>query len=157
MSDLVDKPSGWRLLAGFVLAPAPPALLASAIFFLLSGVPDPARIWEGFLVALVFFGYLPALFVGLPTYAVLRRKLRPTMLNCVVAGAFVAALPLALISVFPFARDASSNGEPTVVDGRPTWFGFVEAMKVVGFVAGFGALGGGVFRLVAAPRLNPRP
>lgn len=151
MTDRDDKPSGWRLLAGFLLAPMPPVLLGSAVFPAYDGLKHLwLRILMTFPWALIFCGYVPALFVGLPTYAFLRRRLRLTMLNCILAGAFVAALPFGLIAAFPIAESASTNGEPTIVYGRLTWFGITENLKMVGMLAAFGALGGGVFRLVVA-------
>ncbi|MET3668036.1 hypothetical protein [Caulobacter sp. 1776] len=149
MTDRVENPSGWRLLAGFLLAPVPPVLLGALGFELMGDLP---RFWETFIIGLIVFGYAPALFVGLPTYAVLRRKLRLTWLGCILAGAFTAALPWALLAIFPLATEASSNGVRTVVDGHPTWFGLFESLKSAAELAAFGALGGGIFRLIVAGR-----
>lgn len=149
MADRDDRPSGWRLLAAFVLAPIAPALLASAIFPAYGGLTDLwTRIVLTFPWALIFFGYLPTLFVGLPAYAFLRWKLRPTLRNCAITGALVAALPFGLLALLSPADQASIGGRATIIDGHRTWFGYLEVLKMIGMLAGFGALGGAAFGLV---------
>ncbi len=151
MIDRGAQPSGWRLLAGFLLAPVLPSFLGSAITPAYDGLPD---LWTRILMtlpwALIFCGYAPALFVGLPTYAFLRWKLRLTLVNCVLAGVFVAVFPWALLAFLPTAQEASIGGRATVVNSHLTWFGVLENLKMMGFLAPFGALGGAVFRLVVA-------
>ena len=146
-----EQPSGWRLLAGFLLAPVAPSFLGSAITPAYDGLQDHwTRILMTFPWALIFCGYIPSLFVGLPTYALLRWKLRLTMLNSILAGIFVAILPWALLAFLPTAQEASIGGHATVVDGHLTWFGVLESLKMIGFLAPFGALGGAAFHLVVA-------
>lgn len=136
-------------MAAFGLAPIIPALLFAVLSPAYAGLPDmSSRILKTFAFVLVVGGHIPALFVGLPTYAILRRWLRPTWLNCIAAGAFVAALPWALLGLIPMADQASINGSATIVDGRLTWFGVVETLYVVTPIAALGAVGGAAFWVI---------
>ena len=158
MRDEPETPRGWKVLAAFVLAPMLPALLLSVLSPAYVGLPDmPSRVLRTFAFTLVVGGYIPALLVGLPTYALLRHRLWPTLPNCVAAGAFVATLPWALLAFLPMADQASMDISSTIIDGRLTWFGIVETLNVIAPIAALGAVGGGVFwTIVRGWRPPPR-
>jgi len=144
------SPPWWRVVAAFVAAPAVAALAFSSVSPLYEGLPDyPERVLRTFPLVAVVGGYLPALIIGLPALLFLRRRVRPTIVNCALAGATVAALPWLLLTLFPAADSASIGGRPTVVDHHLTWFGLYEGMKVIGEVAAFGLVGGLVFWILA--------
>ena len=139
-----------RVLAGFLIAPLPPALLFSVGFPLLAAVTERNLlfVFQSVILlpwVLVAGGYLPELFVGLPLYALARRWVRPTLINCVVAGAFVAALPWALMAAL-----SSSADQSMIIDTRRAGFGVFGVLKMVGGIGALGALGGGVFWSVVA-------
>lgn len=145
------QPSGWRVLAGLVLAPVLPALLFATLVPAYAGLPERwVRIVATAPWALVIGGYVPILFVGLPTYAIARRRLRLMLPNAALLGAFVAALPWALLGFLPIAGEASIDGQATIVDGRLTWFGAWEVLKFIVPIGLLGAVGGGVFWLIVA-------
>lgn len=159
MSKTPGTPNGWKVLAAFVLAPMLPAVLFAMLSPAYDGLPDMAtRVWKTFVMTLIIGGYVPALIVGLPTYALLRHRLRPTVVICVAAGAFVAALPWALLAFLPTADQASIDGAATIIDGRLTWFGFVENLRLIAQIGALGAIGGAVFWIIVkAWRPAPRP
>lgn len=131
MSDFY-RPSTRRLLVGFLLAPIAPAFLVAS-FAILTG---PSTAVFLFTTSVLLGGYFPMVVVGLPLYALVRRRMKPTWPNCAAAGAFVATLPWALIDM---------------VTGH---FSVISAVTQVGLLGGLGAIGGSVFWLVikgAAP------
>lgn len=140
MQRQADLPSGYRVLTAFLVAPLLP-ILAYVAF---AGSGD-LRL---FPLALVIGGYVPALLVGLPVFAVARRRLKVSPLNCALAGAFVAALPWTLLLFAPLAGEASIDGGDTIIDGRLTWFGVTENLHFLAPIVVLGALGGGIFWLI---------
>ena len=150
-------PLWWRVLLAFALAPAVAAFAFSCVSPLYAGLTNLLeRIVRTFPVVLVFGGYLPTLVVGLPAFAVLRRRLRPTLLNCTVVGASVAGLPWLLFSLLPAANSASIDGVATVTNHHVTLFGLWVGLKLALGIGLFGALGGASFWLIAAWRTGPR-
>jgi hypothetical protein len=146
-----DSPPWWSLVTAFATAPAVAALAFSSLSPMYEGLPDLSeRIWKTFLLVAVVGGYLPTLVVGLPAYFILRRRFRPTFLNCALAGSAVADLPWLPLVLFPFADEASIGSRATVVHHHLTWFGLYEGMTLVGQIAAFGLLGGVVFWLLVS-------
>jgi hypothetical protein len=136
-------PPRWRVLAGFILAPAVPGLVFSALYPAFAGLTDPfERIWRTFIGTVIFGGYVPAFAFGVPAYMILRLWLKPTLVACATAGAGVAAFPWTLLVL------AAWTDERRMI-GQLTWFRLSEAASMVGEVALFGAMGGAVFWLVA--------
>lgn len=136
-----------RVALGVILAPlAPSALFAQLVF--------GSVIWTP-LVAL--YAVPIAIVVGVPLYLMLRRVVRPRLLNAALAGGLTAAAPvLAWLSAREVPWHASSFGYVTAVDRQWTLAGWIEMVGLSLFVFCFGAVGGCVFWLVARPR-NAQP
>jgi hypothetical protein len=110
------------------------------------------RVIKTFPVVLFVGGYLPTLVAGLPAYALLRSRLKPTLLNCAVVGASVAGMPWLLLSILPAAGSASIDGVATVTNHHVTAFGAWVGLKMALGISLFGALGGASFWAIAAGR-----
>ena len=131
-----NMPSKLRILAAFLFAPA---LAALALAIVQEGYDGPRPAWELLETTLFFagFGAYPAIILfGVPAYLILRGRIAPTLLNCVIAGAVTAALPWILYSMVALAGTGGTTNYG--------WLGFI------GIVAGFGALGGLIFWLIAS-------
>ena len=140
-------PPFWRVLAGLLLAPALAAIAMSVVSPAYDGLPDMIeRVWRTAEFYAVFGAYPTAVLVGVPTYFVLRRHFRPTILNCAWAGALVAAFPwIVLTFVVKGADQASVNDRPTVIDGVMTAYGWLLRAETIAQIAAFGLFGGLVF------------
>ena len=116
-------PSWRRTLAGFVVAP-----LVAVLPLILINLDG--RI-SNMVMAMLFgagFAWAHALVSGLPLFLWLRRRrVAPTFLNCVLGGAGSAALPWLLAA---------------------PWLGGAVLLVII-LALPFGAVGGGVFWLVA--------
>jgi hypothetical protein len=131
-------PSLLRLALAFVLAPAIPSFVCA----MLNGP-------RAFFVILSV-AYACAVVLGLPAYAILRSRVRPTALNSMIAGGFVATVPWMLLILANGNPDsASTGGHATVIDGVTTWHGHVETALAIGEIFLLGALGGLTFWLAA--------
>lgn len=120
------------------------------------GLPSLSdRILRTFPAVAIVGGYGPTLIFGLPAFLYLRRVTRPRFRIFTLAGAAVAALPWALMSLLPAAQEASIDGRATVTHGHVTLFGLKEAAKLVSEVGLFGAIGGATFWLIAAAGHRP--
>jgi hypothetical protein len=109
------------------------------------------RIFRTFVIYLVIGACPPTVLVGLPAYLILRKRLRPTPLNCVLAGAGVASLPWLLLDVvLPGADYAFDGGHITVEHGRRTLSGWLDLGTASGALALLGAFAGLVFWVIAA-------
>jgi hypothetical protein len=156
ISAAFDRPPWWRVAAAFVAAPAIAALAYSSLNPMYEGLPDLSeRIWKTFVIVSVVGGYFPSVVLGVPIFLFLRRRVRPTLFNCTLVGATVAALPWLVLALLPIAKEASTDGRTTVVDYHLTWFGLSEVLKLVGEVAVFGLLAGIVFWLFVTLRARP--
>ena len=146
MSEPLQRPSLWRIMLGFILAPLVPSLLFSLIG---SGTLRDVSL------VLIYGGYPPALVLGIPAYFLLRNHLTPRFWLAMLAGGIIAALPWIVLALLP--APAASHAEVgqcvSVIDGRHTWCGLWESAKFAGIVFAFGALGGFVFWLCVAWRL----
>lgn len=90
-------------------------------------------------------GGLPtAMLVGPFVYSALKHRVRPTVLNCSLAGALVAATPWLAFLILASLADLLSGVAPRF-SGEPT---------LVASIAVAGALGGLVFRGVVTPVLG---
>jgi hypothetical protein len=109
------------------------------------------RIVRSFVMYLIFGACPPTVLVGLPTYLVLRKRLRPTPLNCALAGSAVASLPWLLLDVIlPGADYAFDGGHVTVEHGQKTLWGWLDLAMASGSFALLGAFAGVVFWVIAA-------
>jgi hypothetical protein len=151
-----DQPGRLRVGVALLVAPAIPALAFSLVSPAYEGLPNLAdRVWRTFEIVTVVGGYLPTLVLGLPAILIFKRRLRPTVLNCAVAGACVAALPWAVLVALSRPDEADIGGRATVIHGVPTLFGLFEDGKFVSMIAALGVLGGVAFWLLGV--FDPRP
>ncbi|MDZ4308827.1 hypothetical protein [Allopontixanthobacter sp.] len=153
----VWAPPRWRVQLAFATVPGIAAIALAAAQPLYSGLDDYfERVWRTALV-LAIFAYPLGLIFGLPTYLVLRDKVKPTSLNCTLAGALVAAAPWMIFAFLPPSADqASIGGRATVVNGTTTAYGHLVALQFVGIIALCGAVAGFLFWLIAAARRKVR-
>src|SRR5580658_5529325 len=129
------QPPLWRVLAAFAGAPLAAALILACIQPAYDGLPSPAdRIFRTFLLYLIIGAIPPTVLVGIPVYLVLRKRLRPTPLNCALAGAVVASLPwLILAVVLPGADYASIGRHVTVEHGQRTVWWWLDLGAAMGW------------------------
>jgi hypothetical protein len=141
-------PPAWRIVLAFLLAPLAPAFLF-ALQTLFDGLPNGSYLKTAMTFAMVG-GYPAVILFGLPLFFVLRNRVRPRLWVITLAGGAVAAMPwLLLVLLAPRPDQAQIGSHITVLDGRPTLWGWIESVAMVGQVFGLGAIGGVAFWLVA--------
>lgn len=150
------SPPAWRIAVAFLAAPVAAAIAVAWFDSLRGELREPAGRVLSTAIAYALVGtYPPTLVLGVPAFFALRKRLRPTALNCVLVGAAVAALPWFLIGLLlPGGDSAEINGQAARIDGRTTLWGWFVVGRFVAMVAGTGAVGGAVFWLVAAARVS---
>lgn len=86
-----------RTILAFTLAPAVAALILAcvALFARTGGVAAALSLWLAFTT----YGYIATLSIGVPAFLILKKRISLTPLVCGVAGALIAVLPLALLSL----------------------------------------------------------
>jgi hypothetical protein len=150
------KPPGWRIVAGFILAPMAPALLF-ALATLFDGLPNGSYLKTA-MQNLVVGGYPAAILFGLPLYFALRNWVEPRFMNLAMAGGAVAAAPwLLLVLIGPQPDWAQIGSHVTVLDGRRTLWGWIESGTLIGQVFLLGTIGGAAFWLIAVARARVNP
>lgn len=124
-----EFPPTWRVVLGFLLAPALAAILIASWFSAFDGrMPLPERIVRSAKIYAIVGAYPSAVICGVPAYLILRRHLAPSILNCMAAGAAVAALPLFVISLLSsgLVKDSLGTmlliGASGAVAGLLFWF-----------------------------------
>jgi len=149
------KPPWWRVLLAFATVPGIAALALATASPAYDGLDRYfERVWRTWFMFAIF-AYPLGLLFGLPAYGILRNILKPTWLNCTLAGACVAAAPWLIFALLPSSADqASIGGRATVVNGTTTAYGYLVAMQFVGIIALCGAIAGFLFWLIAAARRN---
>ncbi len=149
----MPSPPIWRVLAAFAIAPAVAAFALACYESLYAGIHDNFTQTYNTFVFLVIGGYLPTFLFGLPAYAVLKNWVRPTPLNCVIAGAIVASMPWLLVGlqmlIPPPGSSAMGGQHVTEPNCHVTLWGLFEFVKMVGPTAILGGFAGGVFWMVA--------
>jgi hypothetical protein len=95
----------WRVVLGFILAPAAP-LLPVAPFALFGGIDVLGPVI--FLVG--FYSYPLALVFGVPAYLVLRRFGRIELRHTLLAGATIGSMPSVYIAIMSIFNDATLSG-----------------------------------------------
>lgn len=153
--DYEWAPPPRRLLLAFATVPGIGAIVLATVQPLYAGLDSyMERIWRTALMFAIF-AYPSGLIFGLPAYGFLRNRVRPTWLNCTLAGAIVAAAPWLIFAFLPSAANqASIGGRATVVDGATTAYGYLVALQFVGIIALCGAVAGFMFWLIAVARRN---
>lgn len=163
MASPLPQPPAWRVAAAFLVAPGLAAVVLACMTPLYNGLPLPERILRSAVTFAIFGAYPATLLFGLPAYFLLRSRLRPRAWICAFIGAVVAAAPFSLLSLLSTPDYAYSGGQVTVMDGRITFWGYVQRGRFVGMIGLFGALAGFLFWLIAvagarlAPRTQPEP
>ncbi len=146
------QPPLWRVVTGFVVAPAIAAILMAVIEQAGRGLPDPLMfLWLAGVIALL--GAYPAALFGIPAYMILSEVRAPRLLYCALTGAIVAAIPWALVTVLlPNPQSASIGGIPSVIDGTRTAHGWLLQGQFLLQIAGLGAASGAAFWAIVVPR-----
>jgi hypothetical protein len=155
MSFSTSSPIRWRIVAAFLLAPLIAAFALACFQPLYAGLPSLSdRILRTTLLYVLFGGYPAALVLGVPAFLILRKKLRPSALNCAVTGAVVASFPWLLLGLISNPDYAYSNGHITHQNGAKTWWGWVDLFTSVSDIAALGGLAGVVFWAIAAAGIS---
>ena len=137
------------------------ALFAAFVVMLLVTIPMLARIEEPWNIVVVsevlsqarttfIIAFVYVLLLGLPLFLLVGLTRRVGVAAAALGGFIVGAVPfgvLALISMIG-VQNASTGGNPTVVNGVPTLAGWIEYAYTVGFFGLLGLGGGLSFWLV---------
>ena len=89
-----------------------------------------------------------AVLLGLPLFLLVRRvRSHVGIAACALGGFVVAALPFGLLALMSMlsAQNASTDGRPTIVNGVPTLFFWIDYIRAVGLAASLGLVGGVTF------------
>jgi hypothetical protein len=144
MEQRIVRPPFRRLALAFIVAPGAAALVMAILQPLYAGLPDFwDRVFRTALINAVVGGYPAALILGVPAYLLLRKRLRPTILNCAAVGAVIAALPWLLLGLFFSPEYAYSNGHVTHQNSHITLWGLFDLSVLTGWIGLLGA-GAGV-------------
>jgi hypothetical protein len=147
----MTSPPAWRIAAAFIVAPLIAAATMACYEPLYDGLPSEAeRIFKTWMVFCLFGAFPATILAGVPTFLFLRSRVRPTALNCTLAGGFVAAAPSLVLSILSVPDAAIEDGHVTVRHGHLTLWGWLLRAEFIGEIAAFGLLGGLVFWFIAA-------
>ena len=153
MDRTAASPPVWRIVSAFIVAPL---IAATAMASFEPMVAGPTRsvsesIFESMMLYCLFGAYPATILFGVPAFLCLRHRVRPTALNCSLAGAFVSAMPwLILILLQPNNSSGSVNGHVTVSWGHITLWGWTLYAEYISEIGAFGLLGGLAFWLIGA-------
>lgn len=127
-----------RVALGILIAPLAASFVAALAQPWYALLPDMGEriLWSTLVYC--FGAYPPALLFGVPAYLLLQDRVAPSLPNCMVAGAAVAVAPWLLIGL-------ASIGSTLAGDD------LAGIARAFGPIATYGAVGGAVFRLIAAP------
>jgi hypothetical protein len=151
----VQQPSRWRVVAAFLIAPFVAASIFGVAAPAYAGLPDLLdRIVKSTIAYLLFGAYPTAFLLGVPAFLFLRRRLRPTAVNCALVGSMIASLPWLALGLLSPVNYSYDDGHVTTLNGQKTPWGWIDLATLVGQMAALGLLGGLVFWLVAAARLR---
>jgi hypothetical protein len=109
------------------------------------------RILRSFIVYCLIGAYPTTLIFGVPIYFLLRKRVRPSAVNCMLAGGVAAALPWVVLFILPLPAQSGAidGGHVTILDGHRTIAGWLYAGQAVAAIGGLGLLAGFVFWVVA--------
>lgn len=143
-------PPAWRIVLAFLAAPAAGSAVLAARY-------DTLETFDRFVASFRFFlpfAYVLTVLLALPAFLILIKRLRPTLRNCVAAGAIVAASPIVLLTLPVLLGSgrgsATLGGRQMWTNGIPTLYGLWVTLLEWSVFAIAGAIGGAVFWLVAA-------
>ncbi len=143
-------PPAWRVILAFLVAPGLGAFFMVFIFYLSDDVFNWEQFAKGIAMIAMYGAYPAAILFGIPTYFIVRRYCAPTLINCAFVGAAVATFPWAVIFLLLGSPDqASIGGQPTVIDGRRTVFGWYMDLTYIAKIAASGFAAGACFWLIA--------
>ena len=144
-----EYPPAWKVVAGFLVAPAIAALLLAAFMPGYDGLPPLERFWQSARLYAVVGAYPPTVVVGIPAYFMLRRQVAARIRNCVLVGATLPLVPWGLLIIFgSSASEESFGNREAVVDGVRTLYGWELTGAALLELAALGAAGGLVFGLI---------
>jgi hypothetical protein len=108
--------------------------------------------WSAGFASLAFFISLAhALILGLPLFLLFQTHRWITIFSCVIGGFIVGIFPIGFFT-WPFwpgsGSSSSFNGVPLIVNGTPTFAGWISYAETLLILGSFGALAGFVFWLV---------
>ena len=145
----------WRVVAAFLVAPLP---VAFAFAYWGMGTEPLGMVHRFFSIAilgLMFLAYPCELLIAVPAFVYLRKRLRPTLLNCAGVGLVVAVLPWLVLTLVSTTGSEFAGGHFMVEDGRRTVWGWLNLLSGLGEMAAMGAITGAVFWFVAAAGTRP--
>ena len=152
MEQCIIRPPFWRLALAFIVVPGASALAMAIQQPFYAGLPDFwDRVFRTALINAVVGAYPAALALGVPAYLLLRKRLRPTVLNCAAVGAMIAALPWLLLGLLFSPDHAYSNGHVAHQNGHITLWGLFDLSVVTGWIGLLGAGSGVLFWLITVP------
>lgn len=150
MEMAAPQPPTWRLLLGFITGPGIAALIFAAVFPAYDGLTSfHDRVWRTFYLVL-WVVYPLTLIFGLPLYRFLRGRVRPSILNCGLAGAAVSGLPWFLMGMVATPDWASAGNVVTIEHHMRTFAGWLEFLQIIGVAVVLGFIAGVVFWLCVA-------
>lgn len=149
----------WRVVTAFMVAPTLAAFVLACYMPLYAGLPDLMdRVLRTTATFCLFYAYPVTVLLGVPSFFLLRTRVRPTILHCAFTGSAVVALPWLLLVLLSEAPDYAMVGNRvTAIDGQTTMWGWIELAKSITLIGAAGALGGAVFWIVAAAGLTRKP
>lgn len=152
MEQPIVRPPFWRLALAFMIVPGAAAFAMAVQQPLYAGLPDFwDRVVRTALINAVVGAYPAALVLGVPAYLLLRRRLRPTVLNCAAVGAVIAAIPWLLLGLLLSPDYAYSSGHVTHQNGQITLWGLFDLSVFTGWIGLLGAGAGVLFWLITVP------
>jgi hypothetical protein len=144
-----EYPPAWRVVLGFIIAPASAALLMAAWMPGYDGLPPLQAFWNSAWLYAVIGAYPPTILLGVPAYFALRRHVRATLRNCMLVGAALPFFTWGLFSVLPPSAEWESvGGKAIVIDGHRTLYGWELVGRDLIVLAAFGAAAGLVFGFI---------
>jgi hypothetical protein len=151
---LADKGpiSIWRVILAFVLTPLLISLaLASAMPFY-NGLPNYMdRVLRTWPLYVIFGALPPTILFGVPTFLILRKLARLSLVNCAAVGAIIITVPWFFLFLFP-TGSAWTGDRATIINGEYTAYGWLEFAQTMLIFAAAGAVGGAIFWMIAAAK-----
>ena len=117
--------------------------------------PDDPYIWirtGHFLILCALISAAFVLVLGIPAYLLLRWRNAVRWWSTIASGFVLGAVPIAVFSWplrFSQGASASVDGVPTLVNGIPTFAGWLQYLESVAFFGACGAVAGTTFWLIS--------